>query len=72
MSIFRKKSLERISSPEQLDEYIRVITPSVWVVLVALAILLIGFLAWSIFGTMEVHDESGNAQDIHPITYVMN
>lgn len=28
-SIFRKSSLERISSPEQLNDYIRVASPSV-------------------------------------------
>ena len=32
-NLFRKKSLERISSPEQLNEYVRVSTPSVWLVL---------------------------------------
>ena len=72
MSIFREKSLERVSSPEQMDEYIRVTTPSVWVALIALAVLLAGFLIWSIFGTMEIHDEDGNAQEIHPIMYVIN
>ena len=72
MSIFREKSLKKVSSPEQMDEYIRVITPSVWIALIALAVLLTGFLAWSIFGTMKVHEEDGNAREIHPITYVMN
>ena len=72
MSVFREKSLEKISSPERMDEYIKVTTPSVWVVLVALVVLLAGFLVWSIFGTMEVHDENGNVKEIHPITYVTN
>ena len=72
MSIFREKSLKKVSSPEQMNEYIRVITPSVWIALIALAVLLAGFLIWSIFGTMEVHDENGNEQTIHPIAYVIN
>ena len=72
MSIFREKSLERVSSPEQMDEYIKVITPSVWIALIALVVLLAGFLIWSIFGTMEVHDEGGSTQEVHPITYVVN
>ena len=72
MSVFREKSLRRISSPEQMDEYIRVTTPSVWIALIALALLIAGFLLWSIFGTMETHDESGNVQEVHPITYVIN
>ncbi len=72
MSVFRKKSLEQINSPEQLDDYIRVTTPSVWIVLLALVVLLVGVLAWSILGTMEVHDEEGNVKEVHPITYVTN
>ena len=50
--LFREKSLERVSSPEQLDDYIRVTTPSVWIVLAATVIILAGMLAWSVFGTV--------------------
>ena len=46
MSIFRQKSIDRVSSPEQLNDYIRVTTPTVWLVLLALVILLLGMLAW--------------------------
>ena len=70
--IFREKSIERVSSPEALNDYIRVTTPSVWVVLIALVLLLAGMLVWSIFGTVEVHNDDGSTEQIHPITYVMN
>ena len=40
--------------------------------LLALVVLLVGVLAWSILGTMEVHDEEGNVKEVHPITYVTN
>ena len=40
-SIFREKSITRVSSPEQLNDYIRVTTPSVWIVLIALVLLMI-------------------------------
>ena len=30
--IFRKKSLDRISSPEQLNDYIRVANPGIWMI----------------------------------------
>lgn len=72
MSIFRKKSLERISSPDQMNDHIRVTTPSVWIALLALVVLLVGILVWSILGTVELHDEDGNPEEIHPITYVTN
>ena len=71
-SIFREKSMERVSSPEALNDYIRVTTPSVWIVLIALAVLLAGMLAWSIFGTVETHNEDGTTEEIHLISYVMN
>ena len=70
--IFREKSMERVSSPEELNDYIRVTTPSVWIVLIALAVLLVGMLAWSIFGTVERHAADGSTEEVHPITYVMN
>ena len=37
--IFRKKSLDRISSPEQLNDYIRVANPGIWMILAAVIIL---------------------------------
>ena len=52
-SIFRKKSIERISSPEQLGDYIRVSNPSVWIILGAIIVLLIGSCVWGIFGTID-------------------
>lgn len=51
-SVFRKSSIDRISSPEQLTDYIRVANPSVWVILIASAALLISVLIWSIFGAL--------------------
>ena len=46
-SLFRKESMDRIQSPEQLNDYLRVTNPSVWVVLAAIILLLAGMLIWS-------------------------
>ncbi len=51
-NIFRKKSLDRIASPEQLTDYIKVSNPSVWIILCAVIVLLISVLIWSIFGIL--------------------
>lgn len=51
--LFRKKSMEKISSPEQLNEYIRVSNPGIWMVLAAIVILLIGVCAWSVLGHLD-------------------
>lgn len=71
-TIFREKSMERVSSPEQLDDYIRVTTPSVWLVLLALVILLVGILAWSVFGTVTVNQNDGTTDTINPISMIIN
>lgn len=70
--IFRQKSIKRVSSPEQLNDYIRVTTPSVWIVLAALVALLAGMLAWSVLGRVTVHNEDGTTKEIAPITFVTN
>jgi hypothetical protein len=51
--LFRKKSIERISSPEQLNDYIRVANPSIWLVLGAVVILLVGVIVWGVIGHLD-------------------
>ena len=53
MSVFREKSLERISSPEDLDSYLRVANPPMWFGLLAVVFLLTGALIWGIFGSLD-------------------
>lgn len=55
-SIFRKKSMDRISSPEQFDEYVRVSSPGMWMLLCAILILLAGALVWGVFGRLETYE----------------
>lgn len=51
--LFRKKSLERAKSPEQLTDYIKVTNPGVWVTLAAVLCLLAGFFVWGVVGKLE-------------------
>lgn len=48
--IFRKKSLDRISSPEQLNDYIKVSNPSVWIIIIAVFCIFAAALYWGIAG----------------------
>ena len=64
--LFRKKSLESIESPEVLDDYLRVTSPGVWMILGAVILLLVGMIVWGIFGHIDsevevavVSDEKG-------------
>ena len=52
-SLFRKKSIDRISSPEQLHDYMRVTGPRLWMILAAIVILLGGFIIYASTATME-------------------
>ena len=52
-SIFRKKSMERISSPEQLTDYIKVANPGVWLLLGAIIVLLAGICVWGVYGRLD-------------------
>ncbi len=71
-SFSAEKQSKYLSSPEQLNDYIRVTSPSVWFVLAVLTIILIGMLTWSVLGTVEVHNEDGTTDEIHPIFYLIN
>ncbi len=71
-SIFRQKSIDRVSSPEQLNDYIRVTSPRIWLVIAAVLFLIAGMIFWGVFGTVEMRDAEGNVQEVHPITFVIN
>ena len=66
--IFRQKSIDRISSPEQLSDYLKVTNPGIWALLAAVILLLGGLFVWSMVGDLEtVADgvavvENGTAQ----------
>lgn len=51
--LFRESTINRISSPEQLNDYIRVTNPGVWLLLTALLLLLAGALVWGFLGELE-------------------
>ena len=51
--LFRKKSLERISSPEELHDYMRVTSPRLWMLLIAIVALLVGFIVYASTVTLE-------------------
>lgn len=46
--IFRKAALERLSSPDRLDELMQVTTPQAWLLLVVIVGLLAGAILWSV------------------------
>lgn len=52
--LFRKAALEKLSTPEELDQLMQVTTPKGWLALVAIICLLIATVAIGIFGVIAV------------------
>ena len=52
-SLFREKSLKSVASPEELDDYIKVTNPGVWLLLSVIVIFLLGVIVWGVFGKLE-------------------
>lgn len=53
-NLFREKSIKKISSPEQINDYIKTSNLSIWIIFSAVIILLIGALTWAVFGELEI------------------
>lgn len=52
--MFRQEVIERLSSPERLDEMMRVVNPKAWLPLAAMGSLVVVALLWSIFGRLPL------------------
>src|SRR4051812_45782504 len=50
--MFRKEALEKLSSPEQLDQLLKVTSPRGWLALLGLGLLVGAIIIWSIFGSI--------------------
>lgn len=51
-NIYRKASIDRLASPEQLDKMIQIASPSLWIAVVGAGIIVISVLCWAIFGRL--------------------
>ena len=54
-SIFNEKASNKLRNPDDLDKFVRVTNPSRWVVFAACAALIVGLLAWGVFGTVSTN-----------------
>lgn len=61
--LFRQKSIDKVSSPEALNDYVKVASPSVWVILVGIVILLIGVCVWGVMGRLDTKVNVGVMSD---------
>lgn len=61
--LFREKSIEKVTSPEQLNDYIRVTSPGVWLTLGAVLIFLVCACIWAAAGTLDITVEAKGLAD---------
>jgi HlyD family secretion protein len=72
--IFRKASLDRLASPEQLDQMLQITDPRGWIALVSLGAVLATAVIWSIVGVVPenvnatgILVKSGGVYEVVPI-----
>lgn len=51
--LFRKAAIDKISSPEQLDDVIDIISPKSWIILIAAILILAAAVIWGIWGNIS-------------------
>lgn len=61
--LFREKNVERVTSPEQLNDYIRVTSPGVYLTLGAVLVFLLCLCVWAAAGTLDITVEAKGLAD---------
>lgn len=62
--LYTKRSLEELSSPDQLKDHLKVTGVPVWIVVIAILVFLAGFFVWSAFATLTSYtSEKGIVKD---------
>ena len=51
--LFNKSNMDKVSSPEQLQNYVKVANPGLWMVISAIVILLAGVIVWGVIGKID-------------------
>lgn len=54
-NLFRKDAIDKLQSPDRLNEMVKIISPSNWIAVLSICILLVFFVVWSIFGRLPIN-----------------
>lgn len=58
-NLYRKSMMDKLSSPEKLDQSIIIISPSFWIAAIGGLVIILVALVWSIFGRLPVNVTAG-------------
>lgn len=47
--IFREEVIKKFNRPDDLTDYLKVLSPKIWVILLSVVVLMIGALVWGYF-----------------------
>ena len=69
--IFRQEVLDRLNSPDRLDELLKITSPRSWIGLLSVSLVILTALAWGIFGTIPTKVNGFgifmDPQGLHPV-----
>ena len=69
--LFRQDVMDRLNSPERLDELLKITSPRGWIALLSLALVILTALAWGIYGTISTKVEGSgifiDPEGVHPV-----
>ncbi|MBI5958805.1 MAG: HlyD family efflux transporter periplasmic adaptor subunit [Chloroflexi bacterium] len=69
--VYRKAALDKLASPEELDQLMQITRPGAWLLLAAFGVVLLIALSWSIFGRITTTlDQSGTLTLRNPVVFV--
>jgi multidrug efflux pump subunit AcrA (membrane-fusion protein) len=70
-SVYRKAALDKLASPEDLDQLMQITRPTAWLLLAAFGTVLLIALLWSIFGRITTTlDQAGTLTLRNPVVFV--
>ena len=52
VDFFSKKAVGRLQNPDDLDNYLRIPTPGIWISIIACVAIFLGISAWAVFGSV--------------------
>lgn len=73
--LFRKKTLDRISSPDEVKDYIHVVRPGVWILLIVLLLLIAAGIIWAFTAKIDVQtavNGQNAVSSVTPISFLFN
>lgn len=71
-NLFRQESLDRIESPEKLDQYIKVSNPGTWILILALLLVVLGAGIWAFTGSLPetIETQGLSMEDNQVVVYI--